>query len=105
MGDKVLIAGNGGAGSVYFDANCTREKCGRPMTLVGGNRNRFTMRCPCRSRLSVFIATDPNRPFEVRHDDCPKGVNFNDYLKTLVPYQEWEQFYSRRVPLLAETKT
>jgi len=95
MSDQFLIAGNGGQGSVFFSASCKRPQCGRPMTVNGGNRHRFTMRCPCGLRLMVFVADDPNAPILVWRDECPPDMNFNDYLATRPGFRAWKEFHAR----------
>ena len=88
MGEKMLIAGNGAEGSVYFGANCKRRKCRRPMSVNGGSSNRFSMRCPCGLRLMVFVAANPHDPLLIWRDECPPEMNFNDYLATRLDYQK-----------------
>ncbi len=98
MSEQFLIAGNGGPGSMYFGSPCKRPECKRPMTINGGNRNRFSMRCACGLRLMVFIAADPSAPLLIWRDECPEGMNFNDYLRTRKDYLEWSTFYRRANP-------
>lgn len=102
MSEEMLIAGNGGHGSISFGSNCRRKECGRSMVVNGGNRTRFSMRCPCGLRLMVFVAADPNDPVLIWRDECPPSTNFNDYLQSHPKYREWKAFQERRPAMNAE---
>ncbi len=95
VGDEAVYITAG----VEFSCSCTNPRCTRSsMRLAAGMaRHQFTMRChSCGERVMVYVGSNPKDQIVVPRRDCPKGVNFNDYLMQVPGWPAWKRADDQR---------